>query len=441
MRILQVSASDKSGGAESVAVNLARAYRARGHQSQLAVGRRHGDDPAVKLLPRDRGPRSWRRAAARRFHRWRASRLGQENFHFPGTRDLLRLFPDPPEILHCHNLHGNYFDLRELPRLCRQLPVVMTLHDAWLLSGHCAHSLGCDRWRYGCGRCPDLSIYPAVRRDATADNWSRKQAIYAACRLYAASPSRWLLRQVEQSMLQPGIVDARVIPNGVDQAVFTPGDKRQARRALGLPPHASILLFVANDPARNPFKDFATLQRAACRVGRKSGDPVLLVALGSRKACHAIGPAPALFPGHVAAPHVVASYYRAADLYLHAARADTFPTVVLEALACGTPVVATAVGGIPEQVRGLHGLPGTVRDDGHSAGWDRDHATGALVARGDAAGLAEAASQLLARRDLLARLARNAARDAARRFTLSRQVADYLSWYGEILAARASRAA
>ncbi len=99
-------------------------------------------------------------------------RRGVEDFRFPAAWRLAELAPRRPQIVHAHNLHGNYFDLRALPALCQAAPLVLTLHDAWLLAGHCAHSMGCERWRTGCGNCPDLGVYPAVRRDATANTLS-----------------------------------------------------------------------------------------------------------------------------------------------------------------------------------------------------------------------------------------------------------------------------
>src|SRR5262245_59012697 len=115
-------------------------------------------------------------------HRWLQIRCGYEDFNFPASWHLLDLPPERPDILHCHNLHGSYFDLRALPWLSQQVPVVLTLHDAWLLSGHCAHSFDCQRWQTGCGQCPDLAIPPAIRRDATAYNWRRKRDVYTKSR-------------------------------------------------------------------------------------------------------------------------------------------------------------------------------------------------------------------------------------------------------------------
>jgi glycosyltransferase involved in cell wall biosynthesis len=109
----------------------------------------------------------------------------------------------------------------------------------------------------------------------------------------------------------------------------------------------------------------------------------------------------------------VANYYRAADAYLHAAKADTFPSVVLEALACGTPVVATAVGGIPEQVRLGE--------------------TGELTPGGDAQAMGEAVVRLLNDETMRRRMGERAADDAAARFSLDRQVRAYLDWFACIV--------
>ena len=151
------------------------------------------------------------------------------------------------------------------------------------------------------------------------------------------------------------IKEARVIPNGVDLSVFRPADKRSARAALGIPPDADVLLVMTGHRG-GMWRDHRTLVDAAGLIAaRGSGRDIRIVVLGGDSggdgvALRAAG-ANVLEVGFQASPIAVARYFQAADVYLHAARADTFPTVILEALACGTPVVATAVGGIPEQIR------------------------------------------------------------------------------------------
>ena len=459
LRILQVSTVDNRGGAARIAWSLHQAYLERGLHAWMAVGRKSSDGPNTVLVPIDNGHSQWAhiwlaignvlsplvgkvRGAGRlrswlhwvgQPRRWLEIQRGYEDFDFPGTWRLLDLPAERPEVVHCHNLHGGYFDLRALPWLSQQTPVVLTLHDAWLLSGHCAHSFDCERWKTGCGHCPDLTIYPAIRRDATTHNWRRKQAIYVKSRLYVATPSRWLMQKVEQSILAPSVVETRVIPNGVDLTVFHPGDRREARAMLGIPQGVRMLLFVGHATRSNPWRDYATLEAAVNRVAEHLPDErIILVCLGKERKSKRIGRVEVRFIGYQEDPATVARFYQAADVFVHPSKADTFPNTVLEALACGTPVVATAVGGIPEQVKSLWIAEFGLQPSDLSR-YGRDEATGLLVPPGEAEVMAEAVITLLTDDELRLQLGRNAAEDAQRRFDLNRQVEDYIGWYGEIL--------
>jgi len=443
LRIAQIGASDEGGGAASVASALMRGYAARGHRVWHVVGRTRSDDPSI--VPLDDDDRPWfrrsgytaaqrviTRLAARhpnqgfglagRVLRYAthpaalAARLrGAEDFEFPASHRLLDRLDAPADIVHAHNLHGSYFDLRALPAISRRAPTILTLHDMWLLTGHCAYSLGCERWRAGCGACADLRLDPAVRRDVTDQNWRRKRAIYAASALSVAAPSEWLQRQVAASMLGPLVRESRVIPNGVDTTVFHPGDRAGARAALGLPADVPIVLLTAGSLG-SMWKDDATLHRAAARLHGVRPD-VLYVSVGRPSAVRPdAGPRARVIPFQ-RDPRVMAQYYRAADLYWHAARADTHPLSVLEAMACGTPPIATAIGGIPEQVTGD---------------------TGRLVPAGGWAEMADGSVPLLADDQARARLGAAAVARVARCFTIDRQVDAYLTWFAALRAAAAA---
>jgi glycosyltransferase involved in cell wall biosynthesis len=350
--------------------------------------------------------------------RWIDVARGHEDFCYPGTRQLFEsgVF----DVVHCYNLHGGYFDLRILPKISRRYPVIVDLRDAWLLSGHCSHSLGCDRWKSGCGRCPDLDLYPSIRRDGSAFNWRRKQRIFARSRLYAASPSEWMMQKVRESMLGPHLQEMRVVRTGIDLSIFAPGDQERTRMQLGIPPEARVLLFVANAGRRNYWKDFQTLASAFRDLRKRCSHELVLVGLGEESSSAEQDDAVRWVP-HVKNAVEVAKYYQAADVYVHAAVVDTFPRAVLEALACGTPVVGTRVGGIPEQIRDLDEV-------GQGA------ATGIVVPAADAGALARAIERLLTDDALRQRLSRNAAADARSRFDLQMQADQYLAWYDTLIA-------
>lgn len=397
MKILQVSAFDVGGGAARIAMSLQREFRRRGHTARLAVG--HKIDPTSDTfqLPRENSRATRLRRAWDRY--W-----GLETYQYPGSRALLGHLPEMPGVVHLHNLHGEYFDLRLLGKLADRVPTLLTLHDQWLFTGHCAHGMGCERWRIGCGHCPDLAIYPAVRRDLTAINWSRKRAVVRGKRLFIATPSAWLGDSVAQSLLSEARLDLRVIPNGVDTTVFSPGDRAAARDALGIPRDARVLFFAAQGAVNNPFKDFESARAAVQRLGRGA---ILLVAgaEGPRedRGSYVFWPA-----GSHVEEGSLRTLYQASDCLIHAALAETFPTVILEAMGCGIPVVATAIGGIPEQVT--------------------EGETGYLVPLRDPVALAQAAEKAIADS---ARLGAAGRKKCETNFSMELQVTRTLDWYDQ----------
>ncbi len=433
MKILHVNTHDHGGGAAQLAYNLFEGCHAAGHAAWLVVRERTRDDARIYGIGNDAHRHPWARLcnavirpiAGNRLARavgrpWSSARvfLGHEDFDFPGTWHLLQNAPEKPDIIHLHNLHGSYFDLRALPWLSRQIPTVVSLHDAWMTSGHCSHSFACERWRTGCGECPDLSIYPAVSRDATAYNWRRKQAIYARSRLHFAVPCRWMMDKLKASMVAPAIASARIIPHGIDLSVFQPGDRIQARRALGLPEDAIILMFASKGIRTNVAKDYVTLRATLEKLGAHPGNARLIsLAVGEEGSTETIGQAQLRFVPHIADRAMLAQFYRAADIYVHAARAEQWGLSITEAMACGLPAVASHVGGIPDQVA-----------EGQS---------GFLVPVGDANSMAARVGQLLENQPLREEMGRWAGQRAHAEFGVSKMTENYLKFYDSVLSSSA----
>lgn len=449
LKILQVAGAARAGGGEQVALHLHRAFLAHGHQAWLAVGS-GADLPGEGLvtIPNRWAVGGWPRTV-RRAQNWLLrltegrgqSRLdallealvfpgvvwdlatGREDYTQPGTWLVPRTLPAPPNIIQLHNLHARwlrregFFDLRVLPGWSRRTPVVLTPHDPWLLTGHCAHPLGCPRWRIGCGRCPDLDIYPAVRRDATAANWQRKRRLFAESRLYLATPSRWLMSMFDEAGFPA--VEKRVIPNGVESDVFMPGDRRVARRALGLDEQRPIVLVVANHLRTNLWKGYDWVREVAARLGAAEAQPVDIVCVGDEGPTQPAGQARLVFAGQVDNAQRMADYYRAADVYLHPSRADTFPLAVLEAMSSGLPVVAIAVGGIPEQVE--------------------EGVSGFLARPGDIAEMTHWLRTVIEDETRVRSMGACGRARVLRSFRLETQVQAYLDWYDEMLAGQRGR--
>ncbi|MBN2145991.1 MAG: glycosyltransferase [Anaerolineales bacterium] len=440
MNILQVNNYDSIGGAARISEQLWRAYLDRGHGSWLAVAHKNLVDATVYEIPRrdiTLWGRGWwwlyakldawalKNGAVAKLQRSASTlargrmgmmeALGLEYCDQPGSWMLLDVAPVFPDILQLHNLHGNYFDLRALPALSNRIPTVITLHDEWMFTGHCAYTFDCVRWMGGCGNCPDLMQYPSLERDGTACNWRWKRHIFRASKLHIATPSRWLMSKVECSML--GYLDARVIHNGVDFAVFRPGNQHCARRELGLRTDGNILLFLAYGGTKNPFKDYATLEEAVRILGASGAfeRPTTLLIVGGQSSYEErYGELVVKYLPFNANPSQIARYYQASDIYFHLCRSDNFPTTVMEALACGVPVIGSAVGGVPEQLM--------------------DGKNGFLVPPRDAKFLVEKTLFLLENKEARKAMSQVAASDARERFNIERQADQYISWYEELLA-------
>jgi glycosyltransferase involved in cell wall biosynthesis len=436
-----------------VSWNQHLAYRQRNHHSEIAVKHKFTDDKDVKIISNDLFRSTWskflRRTATgidqkpwplnaqhriaallrlaaepgRSIRKW----LGIEEFNYPASRELEI---DSFDVIHCHVLHGDYFDLRNLKEWSLKKPVVVTLHDAWLLAGHCAHSFDCQLWRSGCSRCPDLSIPVAIERDNAALNWRRKRDIYKKSNLYITTPCQWLMNKVEKSILNEGTRKKRVITNGVDHRIFKRIDKAYARKEIGIENDALVLLFSANGIKRSRWKDFKLMRRALELVSMNQKETkIIFLALGEDAPREVLGSnAEIRFVPFRSRPEEVVLFYNACDIYLHAAKADTFPNAVLEAIACGVPVVATAVGGIPEQIKGLRSF-----GNPDINAFADDAATGILTPEAQPESFAAAVEHLAKNKSLITLLGMNAEKDSMQRFSLARQADDYLNWYAEII--------
>jgi glycosyltransferase involved in cell wall biosynthesis len=443
LRILQVNASDLRGGAAVVAYQLHEGLRSRGHRVKLYVSRKSGTDTDVHTIPQpvSRWTNLWQTVArrmkgrntallstaahwlsdpARHFRRIR----GLEEFEFPGSRQI---DIDSFDVIHCHILHGGYFDLQLLQRWSKRRPVVITLHDAWLLAGHCAHSFACERWLTGCLVCPDISIPIPLEHDNASRNWIRKKRIYEKSRLYVTAPCRWLLDKAERSTLRLGTRFFRQIGHGVDLTTFHARDRMACRADLGLPADTVIFLFAANGIRKNRWKDYGTLEQAMHKLGEMTlPTPVLFLALGETGKEEHFGPVQVRFVPYLESRETVAKYYAASNAYIHPARAETFPNAIMEAMASGVPVVASAVGGIPEQVCNL--------DDAKGRENAEPLATGVLVRPEDADSLAQALYRLLQRPDVISRLGDQALDYAVAHFNVESQLTDYERFYLEVAA-------
>jgi glycosyltransferase involved in cell wall biosynthesis len=448
MKILQINTFDiSSGGAEQISLKLHDYYLKHDYEPYLAVGYKKSSEEGIIQIPNrlikfhiflddlflylqntdyDIIRKIFKRIVYRRrdfiveiIRRILQPKIlfndfnGYEDFYYEGIHNLPSILPNDIDIVHLHNLHGKYFDLNALEWLSTRYPVVLTLHDLWCLTGHCAFPFECEKWKIGCGECPDLSIYPKINYDSTHENWKRKKAIYQSSRLYIATPSQWLMDKVKQSILCGGIKESRIIPNGIDISIFKPQSKKDSRILLNLPLNKKIILFVANGIRKNPWKDYATLEKAIKIIASEYKQEILFLGIGEDSEPIVIDGINLHFIPIITDSSILAKYYCAADVYVHPSKIETFSLTILEARACKTPVVASNVGAIPEQI--INGV------------------SGYLYSPGNYQELAVKMMELLENDSLSESFCENAYADVKDKYSLEMMAESYLSWYEEIL--------
>ena len=369
-KVIIINTADEGGGSERMSMLTLDGFLERKIDTWLLVGNKKTHHPRVMpffLSPYfDYRPFQGRASRAMLELRRRGARaIGLEDFAYPYSHQVLSLTGSAPDLVLCHGLHPHFFDLHALAALSRRVPVVVRLFCSWLFTGHCAQSLGCERWQNGCGACPDLTLPPAIPYDMTRLNWLRKRRALADCRLFVSAESEWMLQRAHRSLLAPAIAGWRLIRGGVDLSIFRPGSRKEARREFGLSEDTAILLYVVNGGLANPFKDSLTVRAALSIVAQRAQlrQVEFLVAGSSGPDERVSENAVIRQMGYLHSPTRMAQLYRAADVYVHASLEEPFGLSVCEALACGTPTVLASAGGVLENVRdGENALVVPVRD-------------------------------------------------------------------------------
>ncbi len=335
--VVHINTHDVAGGAAKVAWRLAEAQRNQGHNSRLLVGYKKSDSPYSSAFELDLTQSLYEQSV----------RQGLLDYHHQGSHRLIRHpWIRQADLVHLHNLHGNYFNPFSLSALSRAKPIVWTLHDMQSFTGHCAYSLECMLYRQGCPKCPCPELEHGLAVDTSARLLQDKRCIYEHSRLQIVVPSEWLRRHVQQSVL--GNHPIELIYNGVNTSIFKPYDKMDARHRFGLPEDRVLIGAVANGGSfGNHWKGGHYTQAVMDRV-RSRNPKVLFVSIG--------GNGPTTLPEVIQLPRLeaetdLAMAYSALDIFLYTPLADNCPLVVLEAMSCGLPIVSFATGGVGELIR------------------------------------------------------------------------------------------
>lgn len=243
----------------------------------------------------------------------------------------------------------NYKSIAALAELGK--PLVIVMHDMWSITGGCHHSFTCEKYRTACGQCQVFAGQKSP--DLAARGFHKKQKLYARYdNLHFVSPSKWLYECARQSALTKH-KPVYHIPNVLDRQKFKPIDKKVAKEILNIPTHGQVIAFGAVS-IDSPYKGWEYLKKAlhylhASATSQKVS--ILVFGGADQQVLSDSIPFKTRFLGRIQDEYAMSVVYNAADVVVAPSTADNLPYVVFESLACGTPVVAFEVGGIPDLIR------------------------------------------------------------------------------------------
>ncbi|MBQ9737106.1 MAG: glycosyltransferase [Clostridia bacterium] len=258
------------------------------------------------------------------------------------TKRIINVLNDiNPDIVHLHNIHGHDCNLEMLFSYLREnkIKIFWTFHDCWAFTGYCPHytMAGCEKWKNQCERCPQKREYTFFF-DKSKKNYNRKKELLKDLDLTIITPSEWLKNQVKESFLKAYPV--KVINNGIDLNIFKP-QTSDFRQRHGIEDKYIVLGVSFKWDERKGIDKIV-------EIAQKLRSNYKLVLVGADEKVKKMLPDNVIAISSTNDQKELAEIYSASDVFINLTKEDTFPTVNIEALACGLPVITTDAGGSPE---------------------------------------------------------------------------------------------
>jgi glycosyltransferase involved in cell wall biosynthesis len=340
MTVLQINSVCGFGSTGRNCVEIARALKSQGHDCYIAYGQ-----------GTTRYEHSYKIGTVLENHAHNAlSRMSGKQGYWTvrGTKKLIRYIEQiKPDIIHLHNLHGNYLHLEVLFKYLAtsNKPIVWSLHDCWAYTGKCSHyaDVQCYKWKTHCNHCPQVHSYPpSIFFDRSYEMFSDKKKWFSLIKNMTLAPvSNWLAGEVKESFLN--IFPIQPVYNWVDRTVFTPSLNIN-RAVFGIDTEKFVILGVsaAWKKMSNKFKDFIALSKII-------SDNCQIVLVGRLEEGIELPPQVLHIP-YVENTEELANLYSIADVYVHLSTEDTFGKVIAEAMSCGTPAIVYNATACPELI-------------------------------------------------------------------------------------------
>jgi len=255
------------------------------------------------------------------------------------VNDINKLNPD---IVHIHWALNGFLDISSLGKIKR--PVVWTLHDMWPITGGCHHSFDCGKYRNFCNSCPVLNS--SKNNDLSSAIFKQKKKKWKFVNIHFVALNLWMKELVKSSTIYNNNIygnDISIIPNGIDRKIFYKRITTDARKFFNLPQDKKLVLIITNS-IDNPFKGYGQIKEELHDFIKENNDYEIVMVGNKRKEVSF----KVIDVGYINDETILATLYSAVDVLLAPSIADNLPNAIIESIACGTPVVSTRVGGIPD---------------------------------------------------------------------------------------------
>ncbi len=255
-----------------------------------------------------------------------------------------------PDIVHLHNIHSHECNLEMLFEYFKKnnTKLVWTFHDCWAFTAYCPYFdiVKCDKWEYGCRKCPQYRKF-SLYFDRSHKLYQTKKELFTGLDMTIVTPSDWLAELVKKSFLSEYPV--KVINNGIDLNLFSKTNS-DFRTKYGICSSTKLLLGIAFDwDVRKGLDVFIRLAKELDR------DKYRIVLVGTNDSIDDTLPDNVISIHKTNDQRELAEIYSACDLFVNPTREENYPTVNMEAIACGTPVLTFNTGGSPEIIDGKTG--------------------------------------------------------------------------------------
>lgn len=249
------------------------------------------------------------------------------------------------DIIHLHLIHNYMFNLNLLPLMSKLKPIVWTLHDPWLFSGHCVYHFDCDKWQDKCYDCQHLDVPFKIEKDNTAFNFEIKRDIIERSDISFIVASKWMYNKVKESSICKN-KKVYLIPFGINQNIFKPRDIVEAKKELNIDIDSFVIMFRSD---KSEFKGLDIIKKSLEKI--KSKSKITLITSGQESLLEQFKNKYKIIEySWIKDDYMLVKLYQACDIFLMPSKQEAFGMMAIEAMSCGKTVLALEGTALPDVI-------------------------------------------------------------------------------------------